>query len=71
MFWKADCPARPPGLKHKHDRDCEDGHLPQQCCECGTFAKDWVEPDLTTLTAEEREKLRRVARGVVAGYYKP
>jgi hypothetical protein len=35
VFWKEQCPARGPGLRHRHDGECEDGHTPSQCCECG------------------------------------
>lgn len=40
-FWSQHCPARPADLKHAHDRDCPDGHVAGQCCECGRHSKDW------------------------------
>lgn len=35
--WLDQCPARGYGLTHAHDRDCRDGHIAGQCCECGGF----------------------------------
>ncbi len=70
MFWQDHCPVRQPGLHHVHDIECDAGHLPQQCCECGMLSTDWTEPDLTVLTKDERAALRKIAEGVAAGYYK-
>jgi hypothetical protein len=40
-FWSAQCPARGPGLRHRHATECKDGHAEDRCCECGgsQFAK--------------------------------
>ncbi len=47
-FWQEHCDARPEDLKHRHAQDCADGHLYDQCCECGLQARDWVQSvDLT------------------------
>jgi hypothetical protein len=49
-FWEAQCPVRQPGLPHKHDRDCDDGCLGDQCCECGQRASHWTEPVVARVT---------------------
>ena len=40
LLWNEQCPARPYGLSHAHDRDCDEHHFPPhaqgQCCECGS-----------------------------------
>jgi hypothetical protein len=41
-FWQEHCDARPEDLKHRHDTECTDGHLYDQCCECGLLLRDWV-----------------------------
>lgn len=69
-FWKTKCPKRQAGY-HRHDATCTDGHLPEQCCFCGAVPEEVTLPDMSQLTPEEYSRLKRVARGVAAGYYKP
>jgi hypothetical protein len=53
-FWMQHCPARPADLKHAHESNCTDGHVPGQCCECGRLAKDFrLDPDPLTVSEDD------------------
>jgi hypothetical protein len=43
-FWEDHCPSRASDLTHVHDAKCEDGHLNDQCCECGMRSAMWSQP---------------------------
>lgn len=71
-FWEQKCPKRKKGnYNHLHAPTCSDGHLPDQCCYCGGIPDNSIELDVSQLTPEEYSRLKRVAQGVAAGYYKP
>lgn len=66
MFWSEHCDARMGhDLKHVHERDCPDGHVPGQCCECGRMASAWTGG--TTTPAERRSDQPHKYRFTVTG----
>jgi len=66
-FWRAQCGARGPGLKHRHAVGCEDGHDEWQCCECGDSALDYNEPSTVMPPIDVEARLRATGQWPVDG----
>lgn len=70
-FWEEHCPSRHAlDLVHRHAADCTDGHLGDQCCECGQMARHWSPPPppfATTNTTNVQEAPREPGFDRAAG----